>query len=1022
MKQTVFALIFLVCIPVFLFCEDTTISVQTSWPAGQYVFDTITVNDTLICQGNAGLDTGVVIKCYNFIVNTSGKVLADGQGYPGGQGPGKSPGASAGGGYGGNGSGAYNYAGGGPTYGSIKYPSDLGSGGGVGPGGGLIALNVDNELLVNGTISANGPSSAGYEGAGSGGTVFIMTKILSGASTGKITANGGDGLNSARGSGGGGRIAIYYETKTYSGIITTYRGPLAGGFSPTAGSGTIFMKSSGQTNGDFIIDGGGYINNYITLLESIMADTIQMKGSGMLDIQSGKTVSVTTIYSDTSTSKIKATGTLSLPSTYWNSGGFSNVTIIDNGGISIPGSNLIIGGGGILESMINTLALNNCTIKSGGTLTHTANATSKTYWLDCLVNNDMTIEPSGAVNISGRGFISGNGPGTVQSGQGGGSYGGKGISYSGGVTGDTYGSDTWPVDLGSGGSDGYGGGALKLTVWGILKIDGQIVSEGSYPVGNMAGSGGSILILAPNFTGSTSGKISVKGSAPSGGGVGGGGGRMAIYYDVINYLGSYDTAGGPGCTPVHTGTRYMQQTVFHLPPRTVSIDNPAYSGPIPGKRPSFKWSSPTDQENDSAHFQIEIASDSNFNTVVVDVMSATAQTGFRYSSDNGLTWNDFPGYGIPTNGLPAYRISYTCQQDLWVGNWYWRVRAKDIDGYGSWSDTGYLPSIIGDLVVKITSPSAGGSDSVATYNDKINIEGTIEQSISQTVTINGISQNLTVADNKFSIEVSLEYGKTTVVVIGNGAIGNYLSDTVGIYRYRVPLGGSEAKLGKTGGTVRIEDWDADADNDARIEIPDGALDREVTVMMRYAEGDTPVYGSMPVYEIKVDNKDNYKFIKKVKIALNYKNMYVRQQDEDKLRVFHWDGVKWQMVGGEVNKSKKTVSCYTNHTSKYAVMLPAESKDVIVTVAPDVFTPNRDGINDMAIFNCAVKSGGKLEIRIYESTGKIIRVISDDDIGAGISIGWEGLDESGKLVETGIYYYAVVVSGKQVASGTLVVAK
>ncbi|HND54605.1 MAG TPA: Ig-like domain-containing protein, partial [Pirellulaceae bacterium] len=98
-------------------------------------------------------------------------------------------------------------------------PIQLGSGGGDnadngpsgygGAGGGALRLIVDDQLVVDGVVTADGASGVGGEqGGGAGGSVFITARNLGGA--GRITARGGDGVSSG-GGGGGGRVAIEYS-------------------------------------------------------------------------------------------------------------------------------------------------------------------------------------------------------------------------------------------------------------------------------------------------------------------------------------------------------------------------------------------------------------------------------------------------------------------------------------------------------------------------------------------------------------------------------------------------------------------------------------------------------------------------------------------------------------------------------------------------------------------------------------------------------------------------------------------
>ena len=137
--------------------------------------------------------------------------------------------------------GSHGGAGGGSspdTYGDAENPTTLG-GGGVssawagnlqngGRGGGAMVISADTLLLEGQMLADGAPGNAGCDscgGGGAGGSLNITMNTFSG--DGFMSASGGDGLlrsgviddsRSGRG-GGGGRIAIYYATKTYSGAI-----------------------------------------------------------------------------------------------------------------------------------------------------------------------------------------------------------------------------------------------------------------------------------------------------------------------------------------------------------------------------------------------------------------------------------------------------------------------------------------------------------------------------------------------------------------------------------------------------------------------------------------------------------------------------------------------------------------------------------------------------------------------------------------------------------------------------------
>ena len=161
----------------------------------------------------------VYVVCTNFTVEAGGQIMADGRGYAVNNGPGKGGATqeSGGGGYGGRG-GQGGWSGGTPgaTYGSTNAPVDPGSGGGATyggnpSGGGAVRIDAGGTVTIDGTISANGDSWARYNGAGSGGSIYITCGLFGGSTSGIIRANGGDEpYPGSGGGGGGGRIAVGY--------------------------------------------------------------------------------------------------------------------------------------------------------------------------------------------------------------------------------------------------------------------------------------------------------------------------------------------------------------------------------------------------------------------------------------------------------------------------------------------------------------------------------------------------------------------------------------------------------------------------------------------------------------------------------------------------------------------------------------------------------------------------------------------------------------------------------------------
>jgi hypothetical protein len=216
--------------------------------------------------------------------------------------------------------------------------------------------------------------------------------------------------------------------------------------------------------------------------------------------------------------------------------------------------------------------------------------------LNLNVTGDVTVETGGAINASGLGYGpafgpgKGNSAGAPPSGSGGGHGGYGGISSSNAVAGAAYGVTETPTDKGSGGGNGVagpggtGGGAVRLTVGGALRVDGLISADGARGTNSRSGggAGGSIWLNAQNFSGS--GTISANGGAgePSHGG-GGGGGHIAVICGTNAFTGLLLAHGGTGAQRGGAGT-ILTQSVGQ--PASVLMDNGGLVGAYSSLNPS----------------------------------------------------------------------------------------------------------------------------------------------------------------------------------------------------------------------------------------------------------------------------------------------------------------------------------------------------------------------------------------------------------------------------------------------------
>jgi hypothetical protein len=429
----------------------------------------------------------------------------------------------AGGSYGGRG-GLFSTGVSAPVYGDVFWPVDLGSGGRSDRavpstrGGGRIQIEAASLVLAGG-LKADGESSAtDYVSAGSGGTILLDVKTLSGSGT--ITANGGNAVTYGSFSGakgGGGRVAVYFDALD--------------GFNPNgiqaagqtgAGAGTVYVENRAAGWRSLTL------NNLGRVPDATLPTPVQV-GEGLI-------TDLTVLR--------EARLSLTLEGT------------VDLAAVSV--SNAYLTCSGELRSAAVTLA-------GSSVLNHPAGDANGVR----LTAGTVTVASGSAIDVTAKGAW----PLPSSSGRVGGSYGGLGEVYGTGVPSPVYGDAYWPTDLGSGGrsdkaASTRGGGRIQI-IADRLELNGQLLANGQNGSGDWTsgGSGGSVLVDVGTLTGS--GVINAAGGAPgapsqSWGGGDGGGGRVAVYAQARESF-------TPAAAGAKAGDGAQWGTVFLGLPRTVTV-------------------------------------------------------------------------------------------------------------------------------------------------------------------------------------------------------------------------------------------------------------------------------------------------------------------------------------------------------------------------------------------------------------------------------------------------------------------
>ncbi|MCQ3829662.1 hypothetical protein HXX02_09405, partial [Microbulbifer elongatus] len=405
-------------------------------------------------------------------------------------------------------------------FGDFKAPIDFGVGG-YGPdaassgtrGGGAIKLVADNRFEVYGDILSYGNYAYGIGGA-SGGSIWIEAGELIGSASTTIEADGGWGYNAA--SGGGGRVAIYYDSiagfetrsKVFARSGWAYSNPTALG---SPGTVYIYDRTLPENNGQLQISNHNVSTPYGPYILSGHIDTPLQFNNVKVVIEDGA----------------------HLDAVIKGGGDYRYTYVTAEGDFTVANSELLVDG--LTLELAQDYSFESITVKNKGKIT--TPVASEVFASGITLNaTDFYISSNSFIDVS----FKGNGPGSGEHWKSGGSYGGLGgKDPSSGATNAIFGDFKAPIDFGVGGygpdaasSGTRGGGAIKLVADNRFEVYGDILSYGNYAYGIGGASGGSIWIEAGELIGSASTTIEADGgwgyNAASGGG-----GRVAIYYDSI---------------------------------------------------------------------------------------------------------------------------------------------------------------------------------------------------------------------------------------------------------------------------------------------------------------------------------------------------------------------------------------------------------------------------------------------------------------------------------------------------------
>ncbi len=149
------------------------------------------------------------------------------------------------------------------------------------------------------------------------------------------------------------------------------------------------------------------------------------------------------------------------------------------------------------------------------------------------------------------------------------------------------------------------------------------------------------------------------------------------------------------------------------------------------------------------------------------------------------------------------------------------------------------------------------------------------------------------------------------------------------------------------------------------------------------------------------------------------DIFAAQADEQLVISWH-NGVEWINLGGNVDTANQTISINSRYLGNYKIIQRLIfSRFTLTNVYPRIFSPNGDGINDVANFVFENPNNEAVTGKIYDLGGSYVADLVPGEITN--SLCWDGRFNDGRKARSGVYVYQLKVNEKAI-NGTVVVAR
>ncbi|MCP4582489.1 MAG: T9SS type A sorting domain-containing protein [candidate division Zixibacteria bacterium] len=155
------------------------------------------------------------------------------------------------------------------------------------------------------------------------------------------------------------------------------------------------------------------------------------------------------------------------------------------------------------------------------------------------------------------------------------------------------------------------------------------------------------------------------------------------------------------------------------------------------------------------------------------------------------------------------------------------------------------------------------------------------------------------------------------------------------------------------------------------------------------------------------------YIGEVELCFPYDNASLTDEQEDKLRVFHYTNNEWMDITTSHDKENDIICGTTVSLSPFAIGREKEPTDIDIindAIVPEEYTLNQNypnPFNPSTVIQFSLPRLSKVEIEVYNILGQTVCNLVNEEKPAGqYQVTWNGRDNSGKTVSSGLYFYKI----------------